>query len=315
MVQSITAAGVGAGLQIDALPLVPPRVSLLTSVDVTTETDEAHWANGLQFLPDACDVPTGVTPYWWACPEGAGTAPAHTKDTPAPESTVLYRPYDIWVGFRCGAQSVRNNDYLQRANRAMEAFQSFLIEQELQLGAVARAAGFPNDYLENSPTTLNGGANTPYVTALAELEQALATCNPGQIGVIHAQPRTVTLWLQNGLVVPEANGRRLRTALGTIVVPGSGYDGGGPTIAAETLATGGVASSYAYGTGMVRVWLGPVRRPSISDLDDMSGSQGLHAAEVDRSVNTVNVRVERTVAAVWDECCQVAVRVNHTAAL
>lgn len=310
MTQStITASAVGPGMNVDGLPLVAPRVSLLSSVDVTTENDEAHWANGLRFLPDNCDVPTGVTPYWWACPEGAGTAPAHTKDTPAPEAQVLYRPYDIWVGFRCGNQALRSNDYVARANRSIEAFQSYLIEQELQLGTVAQAAGFPNDYLENAPTALNAGGNTPYVTALAELEQALATCNPGQIGVIHAQPRTVTLWLQNGLVAPEPNGRRLRTAMGTIVVPGAGYDGGG-----TGLATGGVASSWAYGTGMVRIWLGPIRR-----MVDESGSpgetHGINAAEVDRTVNTVNVRVERMVAAVWDECCQVAIRVNHTAAL
>lgn len=299
---------VGPGMVVDAVPLAPPRVSLLTSVDVTTQGSEQDWANGLRFLPENCDPPSN--PYWWACPEGAGAVPGFTKDIDAPESIVTYRPFDIWVGFRCGNQSVRNNDYVARADRAMEAFQSYLVARELWTGAyVATPSGFPNDFLENSPTLLNGGAATGYVAALAELEQALSTCAVGQVGVIHAQPRTVTYWVENGLVAPEPNGRRLRTVLGTIVVPDAGYDGGG-----SAQGAGDLGDAYAYGTGMVRVWLGPVRR-LLDESGEPGEMHGLNPAEIERTQNTVRVRVERTVAAWWDECCQVGVRVNHTSAL
>lgn len=287
---------VGPGVVIDAIPLAPPRVSLLTSVDVIPAGDE-RWANGMQWAPEACAPPDD--PYWWVCPEGeGGAAPDYTKVIPPPESVLEYRPYDVWVGFRCGNQAVRSGEYQQLATRAIDAFQSSLIERELWAGAVAQAAGFPNDYLTNSPTSLNSDAATPFVRALGELEQALAECQPGQTGVVHAQPRLVTLWLSEGLVVPEPNGRRLRTALGTIVVPGAGYDGSGTSLPAG----GTVAASYAYGTGMVRVWLG--------DQVVIGGEGGDY--EMETSTNTVAVRVERAVAATWDECCQVAIQVDHT---
>src|SRR5262245_38999981 len=211
------------GIDVEAIPLTPPRVSLVTSVDVAT--GDGDWMNGIRFAPEACAPPTN--PYWWNCPEGSGTAPGFTKVINAPEAQVGYRPFDIWIGFKCGNMAVRNGEYLAEARRAMEAFQSSLIEKELWGGTVATTAGFPNDYLKNSPTLINTGTATPFITALAELEQGLATCQPGQIGVIHAQPRVVTKWRAYGLVEAEASGRRLRTALGTIVVPGAGYDGTG----------------------------------------------------------------------------------------
>ena len=282
------------GQVVDAIPLAPPRVSLLSSVDVVT--GDGDWLNGIMFTPEHCTPPEN--PYWWTCPPSGGAAPTQTKDIPDPEDVVNATPFDIWVGFKCGNQAVRNGDYQNMARRAMEAFQSSLIERELWTGTVAQAAGFPNDYLENTPDAINGGAATPYVTALAELEQALATCQPGQIGVIHAQPRTVTTWLQNGLVTAEASGRRLRTQLGTIVVPGAGYPGTGAGLGAATKD-----AAWAYGTGMVRVYLG-----ALSTVPEDN-------VEVDRTVNDIRVRVERAAVAVWDECCQPGVQVDHNVAL
>lgn len=281
---------VGPGMVVDAVTLAPPRVSLLTSADVITHTDN-QWANGLTWRPEACAPP--AEPYWWACYAEGAEGPSSQGKVPAtPESPVEYRPFDIWVGVQCGNMANAVDEL--EARRALDAFQSFLIEQELWTGAVATAAGFPNDFLENTPTALNAGGLTAYVTALAELEQALATCQPGQVGMIHAQPRTVTVWVQNGLVIPEANGRRLRTALGTIVVPGAGYPGTGTGLDPAT-----VAASWAYGTGLVRVHLGPVE--VIEDFN--------------RSVNTTIVRAERSVAAVMDECCLVSVQVDLNTAL
>lgn len=302
-------ATVGMEQRVDPLPLAPPRVSLLTSAIVEKGMSEQEWANGVTLLPEACDGPDN--PYWWECPEGSGETPqqvygSNGKLIQNPPSIVRYRAFDVWTGFRCSTFQINSGDYIGRAQRALEAFQSSFIEEELWTGArVATPAGFPNDYFTNSPTLLNSGGNTPYVTALAELEEALASCNPGQPSMIHAQPRTVTYWLQNGLVTPEPNGRRLRTALGTIVVPGAGYPGTGAALAAAT-----VASAYAYGTGMIRVWLGEARIPKIEE-----GSNDLDSSLVVHAENDVRVRVERTVAALWDECCQVGVRVNHTQAV
>lgn len=281
---------VGPGMVVDATPLAPPRVSLLTSADVVTNGD--RWAGGLTWRPENCTPPDN--PYFWTCQDPGGAAPTQPKTPEAPEAVVTYRPYDIWVGIRCGNMAPKDGEFEQEARQSLDAFQSYLIEKELWTGAIATLGSFNNDFLMNSPTAINSNADTPYVTALGELEQALATCQPGQVSMIHAQPRTVTVWVQNGLVTPEANGRRLRTALGTIVVPGAGYPGTGTGLAAATKD-----SSFAYGTGLVRVYLGPVEV-----FDDFN-----------RSVNTHIVRAERTVAAVMDECCLVAVRVDLNVAL
>ena len=279
----------GPGFVVDAVPLAPPRVSLLSSADVTTNGD--RWQAGLAWRPEACEPPTN--PYWWTCADTGGAAPATTKVSQDPEAVVRYRPVDVWVGVKCGNMAA-GDEFEREARRALEAFQSFLIERELWTGAIATLASFDNDFLMNAPTAINGAALTPYVTALGELEQALATCQPGQVGMIHAQPRTVTTWIQNGLVTPEPNGRRLRTALGTIVVPGAGYPGTGTGLAAATKD-----ASFAYGTGLVRVFLGPVEV----------------FPDFERSQNTQIVRAERAVAAVMDECCLVSVQVDLNVAL
>lgn len=305
---------IGAGTVVDPLPLAPPRISLLTSAIVDESSRGAQeWLNGLELAPEACTGPEN--PYWWECPGESGQTPeqvygSNGKLIPNPPAIVRFRPFTVWTGFRCSTAQFRSNDYEGRAKRALEAFQSTFIEEELWTGArVAVPANLPNDYFQNSPTALNSGSATPYVTALAELEQALAECNPGQPGMIHAQPRLVTLWLQNGLVAAEPNGRRLRTTFGTIVVPGSGYPGSGAGLAAGT-----VAESYAYGTGMIRVWLGPVSNVSAQETSSGDNNVPLGDSDVVRATNDVRVRVEREAAALWDECCQVSVRVDHTSA-
>jgi len=292
------------GMVVDSIPLAPPRVSLVTSVDVAT--GDGDWLSGIAFGPEPCGPPP--QPYWWSCPQGDGGTPQQvfgalengidTKQVPAPESIVHYQPYDVWLGIRCGNMAIRSGEYQTKARQAMDAFQSALIETELWTGAIAQAAGFPNDYLENSPTELNSGTAAPIISALGEMEQGLAECQPGQIGVIHAQPRVVNAWIAYNLVQAEASGRRLRTQLGTIVVPGGGYPGTGNGVASP-----GVASSYIYGTGMVRVYLGDIATIPEGGI------------EVDRATNDQVIRVERTVAAVWDECCQLAIEVDLSKAL
>lgn len=308
---------VGPEAAVDPLPLAPPRISLITSALVEESNSVGEWLNGLTFAPEACDGP--VNPYWWECANTAsgGQSPEQVygvngKLIPNPPAIVRFRPFTVWTGFRCTTGQFRSNEYKPRARRALEAFQSTFIEEELWTGArVATPARFPNDFFQNSPTALNGGSDTPYVTALAELEQGLAECNPGQPGMIHAQPRVVTKWIQNGLIVPESSGRRLRTLLGTIVVPGQGYPGSG-----TALAGGGTAvSSYAYGTGLIRLWLGPVVDVEAGEASSADNNAPLGDSDVIRDQNDVRVRVEREVAALWDECCQLSVRVKLDSAI
>lgn len=278
---------------IDALPAAPPRVSLLSSAIVVDQPD-GEWLNGMAYLPEGCDEPE--LPYWWACPEGeAGHTPqAYQSDEsmtvgkaiPDGESVVRFRPFDIWHGVACTVLQFRAEDWQARARRALAAVQSTLIERELVTGAIATAAGFPNDYLAAAPTVL--GTFSPE-TALAELEQAGAS----RPSMIHAPPRIVSQWLSRGLVAPFASGRQLVTGLGTVVVPGSGYPAGNST------------SASAYVTGLVRVWLGPVKVLTTESAGNVQDADYDAAGPRERTggiVNDLVVRVERAVAYTYDPC-------------
>lgn len=277
---------------VDALPVAPPLVSLLSSALVNDEGDDRGWAAGIAHEQDEKGLPAGVDGYWWLCAEGSGV---EATDTGAgPNNGVKYdgtgvgprrwRPFDVVAAYSCtGNQPIPAGEREARARRLLASVLSAAIERELWTGAVAQAAGFPNDYLELNPTQVGGAAIGPR-RALAELEQAVADVQAGVPAMIHAQPRVVTAWASAGLVTPSASGRQLRTALGTLVVPGAGYPGSG-----EGLEAGAVGSSWAYVTGLVRVWLGPVQ------------VIGLGPAEYDTSVNDFIVRAERATVYSFDE--------------
>lgn len=316
----------GAEFLVDAIPLAPPRVSLLTSVEVVTDADE-HFGNGIVWQSEPCLAPDSCTDgTWWACegtipagpedawPEMVGQSAVAVNTTKDPAD--LYatdtddpvdqerRAYDIWVGLNCGSQPARGDELHARTLRALEAYQSFLIERELWSGCVARAAGFEGNWpygTFDAPTTESLGNDHGFVTAFGELEQWLARRVAGQTGVIHAQARLVSDWVSAGLVIPEPNGRRLRSALGTIVVPGGGYPGT-YGLWDDDSEGGTVRNQFAYATGMVRVYLGPVSR--------LLGDDGA-SAEHDISLNTTTVRLERSVVTMFDPCTVARIGVDR----
>lgn len=300
---------------VDAPPAAPPLVSLLSSARVE-EVADGGWINGIAYLPEACDTPDN--PYWWSCPEighetgdprvNADGTPGYTKDALTNDEPVRFRPFDVYDAIGCTSLQWRAEDWRARARRAFEVAQSSHIERELWEGDIATLAGFPNDYLTNSPTIVGGGA-LGYARALAELEQAVADVTLGRAGAtIHAVPRLVSLWTQNGLVTPNASGRQLRTALGTLVVPGAGYTGTGESLAdADT-----VDATYAYVTGIVTVRLGPIRELAMSGDGLTPEAQ---TAAFDTSLNDFVVRIERPVVYSFDPCLKHGVLVDLTGAL
>ncbi len=137
------------------------------------------------------------------------------------------------------------------------------------------------------------GPEFGYVTGLAEMEQALAESNCSGRRIIHAQPRVVTLWKLNGLVDVAPDRTHLLTALGTVVVAGTGYPGTSPTGAAATYS-----HSWIYGTGTVRVFLGDT---TVNQTD---------ATSVVKATNDSELRAERPVLTIFDPCTLLAAEVN-----
>lgn len=246
-----------------------------------------RWVNGITFRPSFCGE------------GGSFTIPCVTaNNTVASRPTnVEFQPIeaDVWVD--CSALSETDRDEMgQAAIQLLNVRQHGLIASEFWRGDIAQSTtpDLPNNYLAKSPTQIASGDPVPAVDALAALEEGLAgngddACGGGVRSMIHASANTVTVWNFLGLLRNE--GGLLLTALDTIVVTGPGYDGSDPD--GDIDATG--ASAWAYGTGMVDVWLGrPTRIPNY----------------VERNVNTINAYASRPYAVVWDGCCNLGINVD-----
>lgn len=308
----LLASALGPDIVIEAAPVqaAPPRVSLLTSaVDVTAileATYGRHWLNGLEFEPEVAALNLAADfPWYWQCPEAGGSAwtsvvPAGIKQIPDKPSNITYRPFTIYVADPCESTfGMFGRDAEARALRALEANLARIVENEFWTGTRAASAGFLNDALTNAngggaPTALNGGSLTGYVSAFADLEQGYFD-RDNRPGVIHAQPRLVQLWNRNDFINLAPSGRYFQSALGTIVVPGTGYTGSGTGVVAGTHA-----QSWAYATGPVMF----ARTPGYLQTQE----------EAQRILRTTQDRIifaECQVAAFWDSKVKIGVKVDH----
>ena len=109
--------------------------------------------------------------------------------------------------------------------------------------------------------------------------------------MIHMTPATIAA-LQE---FPFPGMDELRSVNGTPIVSGMGYQ----DVDTPFLATPAAGQDWAFATGPVQVYLGPVvaRTP---------------AESIDRSDNVVTYYAERYVVAVWDTVLQSAVLVDWT---
>lgn len=296
------------------LPASSPPFSLLLAPRVRASTTERgagdRWQNGISLEAEPCslnlDWGSGNeedVPYWWTC---GGTNAATVLQASSPtlgkaiadnDEALTAEPFIAWVGKKCsglGMNVARTAEEESILLRRFEASLSAIIEHELWTGQVAQAAGLDdNMFLADSAAATNVGGNFGFVTALAELEQRLAESVSLGARMIHAQPRLVTAWAAEKLVEMSPDRTHLRTQLGTVVVPGSGYDGTDPH---------GVAASYshtyAYGTGQVKVFVGD---PMVTRVD---------ASSVKRSTNAVELRAEAAALILFNPCALVTVGVN-----
>lgn len=320
------ATGPEAGFE-GLLPARPPALSLITVPGVLVTDQEKvslsdlsgdpngvnRWENGVTIQPDAClsadDLDRTLVatdyPYWWTCPDGTGQTPAQanvagsgTKEIADPEALLRFTPYTITQGYFCRAADAasRAAEFEGRARRKLDCVIPRAVEHELWTGQVRNVAGFATPYLADPDNDVAiSVAGLGFITALAELEDALGECSCAEPKMIHAERRVVTAWRSRGLVDRSPDGSHLLTTLGTVVVPGVGYPGTGPSQAQS--GEGSFNSSYVYGTGRVRVFLSP------------PAYQGNPVETVTRTVNDWEVRAEVTAIAVFDRCCTVGLPV------
>lgn len=292
------------------LPASPPALSLLRAPGVRATTEERgvgdRWLNGVSIEPEPCTLnlnPQGQSsdiPYWWTCGDTTPQAAYNvtTKAIATNQASLDAEAWTAWVGKACtglGMSGPRQEEeraiVLRRFNASIDA----IVERELWTGQVADAAGMDdNPHLMDVAEADNLGNNFGFVTALAEIEQALAEKVSIGRRFIHAQPRLVTAWRSRQLVTLAPSRDHLLTELGTIVVPGSGYTGASPAGNAASMS-----HSWAYGTGPIKVF---VTEPALQMVD---------ASTVTRSTNLVELRAEAGVLIIFNPCSLVSAGINH----
>lgn len=255
----------GARLVVTPPPAAAPRVGLLVSA-LQPEGEGERWGNGITYDPETGQVGYRVD----ECDPGASD-----RDLEARRDDVEWEPYIIGDGIVCTAMAARGRDWNAQARRQLDAVAEFQISSELWSGTLATAHTYPNRYLTAGGDAIAGSPFADTITLLAALEQYLADCAGGQRGMIHAPRDIVTQWVADGMITRQ--GALLLTVHDTIVVPGAGYTG-----------------STAVATSMVEVRRGPIT---------ITGDPIATPEQVDRSLNTVEVRAEQQALASWDLSC------------
>jgi hypothetical protein len=271
-------------------PAITPGLHGLVASAVPATEDDDRWEAGFSWQAENCVVARA-----WSvdCSQIDGTYTPATKSVAAIPTIGENAPVTLELATLCSSAGWRQNDFVGRVTRQMEATTSNALESEFWTGVEnptnqKLAAGA-------ATTQLGGGTAQTPALGLALLEQALATCMSGARGMIHASPALVSKWAYEGGALMVDGPRLVTTARGSVVVAGGGYPGTGPDGSAPA-----AGNTWAYATGMVQVRLGAIQ--VIPDSLD---------AALDRRRNTLEYRAERSASAIFDPCCgPFAVQVN-----
>lgn len=259
------------------LPVAPPH-SLLNTPGVVVPPGDPHWLSGAVVYPYPADVPGG----WDPCSTGTFRA----KDEGTGVELPNFASFVIYLPITCSSMSIGDPDeFARRAEIAMNAVQSYAVEQQLSQGTAIATNPF---FADAAADVLAGGAAVSPAVGLSYLEDAIGAT--GKQGMLHATPGVVSQWFEG-----ERQETPLTTVNGSRVVSGGGYAGATPS--GESDAAAGQA--WVYATGPVEVRLGEV---AVMDIKEV----------LDRSNNDVTFRAERYVLATWDTQLQAAVLVDWT---
>jgi hypothetical protein len=273
---SVTA--VGPAFSLDGPRPVAPEHSLLETEGVVKERDATTILNGV----NVWGYPTGCSNLWEPCLGGTFRIKEDISEMPVPrfDSFVVYKPVTCSFGLRDMEEIAR------RSEATLEATLSAGIEKALAEGVTSSSNPFFGD---GNVDDLTGGTAVSAGVALSLLEEAIGeTCRRG---MIHVTPATVSA-LQ-AFPIGDVTDTRLITANGTPVVSGMGYQ----DVDTTSLPSPGATEDYAFATGPVEVYLGPI---VITDVRET----------LDRSDNTLTFRAERYVVALWDTALQAAALVD-----
>lgn len=274
-----------------------PRFGLLPSALVLPgdspglspeNSNDARVFNGVDVWPYPSDLPFAFD----QC--STETSPPNVKPAGELPENVQFPGYTIGEPVTCTARSIHDQaTYSDLAMAALEAGRGWQIERQLWTGDLYPTT---SEFLASSHAdVLWAGAPTSAPNGLAILEKAIAAS--GRAGWIHATWDIVSTWSAQYQIFQD--GAILRTILGTVVVPGAGYDGSGP----PGEDTPDDSQAWAYATGPVEVRLDtPYLVPGL-----LSQAIQLHPT----SNNTITYRAEQNAVAYWDDTLHAAVLIDR----
>lgn len=281
-----------------ARDLRPAPAGLLSVADVTEHDAAGQWANGVYGWDSiACPVRLTLADF---CTNVAEGIIAETDS--APNSSW---PFGIVTVYSCLTPGIKPDERRTIAVKQNIAGTQKALESELWSGYIAQASGrLDVPYLTNNDAVVVSGAGAVSVAlGIAKLEQGLADCGLGTMGVIHLTRQVAQLATQGGAVVMGNDGV-LHTQLGTPVVAGVGYD---PAVTPAAPVEAPIPApavlgpqpdiQWGFATGPVIVHLGP------------SEFIGEH---LDITTNALETVAGRTAAVYWDSCCVVSVQMDTT---
>lgn len=272
---------VGPALDIDGpIPVAPPH-SLLNTPGVVVERDsEGRWLNGVNVWGYPSDTPL----LWEPCSDGT----FRTKSDESNQPTARFDSFVAYLPITCsgiGISEAEMDDLRDRAERALDATISMAVEEALAAGIDQSTNPF---FADTNVDILNSGTAVSPAVGLSFLENAIGTT--GRRGLLHATPAVIAQWQPYFVDSPE-----LLTANGTPAASGDGYIG----VDTPFIGTPGTGEDWAFATGPVNVYLGPL---VITDTRET----------LDRSNNDLTFRAERYVLALWDTALQSAVLIDWT---
>lgn len=259
------------------LPAAPPH-SLLNTRGVLQDPGDGRWINGATIYPYPVDLPGHYDP----CSAGTFRVKDEGTGVPLP----VFATFVVYLPITCTAMGMGDPDeFSNRAEIAMNAVESYAIEQQLSQGTGIAT----NPYFDDAAVDIlaSGAAVTPAV-GLSYLEDAIG--QTGKQGMIHGTPATVSQWFSQ-----DRDPMPLLTVNGTRVVSGGGYYGARPSGGSAAAA----GQAWAFATGPVEVRHSPV---AVMDIKEV----------LDRTTNDVTFRAERYVLAEWDTQLQAAVLIDWT---
>lgn len=294
----------GLAKDVDAPGLLPNRISLLTSATQIVEPD-TRWTAGYAFLPEGC-APGDIYPMC-EVPSAEKTAYTTPLNEDGTAQIIEVTPFVVYTSYTTSTYSLKNSrdvDRLfKRLDERLAIVTPYLLEQQLW----DDSAGLGNPHLADPATTTIWPAISPLSVgpAVAELEDALSTCNVGGNAMMHMRPSLLDYLVFSQMV--RRVGNVWLTPMDTIVVPGRGYPGTGPN------GEDGVDVDWIFTSAPVSYRLGPiVHIPEFGASSDEEAKINVLRQATTRGTNDITVYAERYVSATFDPtCCRYAARVAH----